>query len=96
MPRMTKLLALAGLAAALTATPHTQAKAACSLTVSPVVNNVCQQEDEELPGYGLLSCARPRNADQRTFCAAVYGYESHWCERIGNPTLRHECLNRTE
>ena len=72
------------------------ARAACSLTVDPIKNNVCQQEDEKLPGYGLISCASPRNHDQTTFCAAVYGYEQHWCARIGNPTLRDECWQRVQ
>ena len=82
--------------AALMVGGQSQARAACSLIVPPIKNNVCQQEDETLPGYGRISCASPRNQDQTTFCAAVYGYEQHWCARIGNSVLRQECWYRVE
>jgi len=92
----TKTLALAGLVTALIAGGPSEARAACSLMVPPVKNNVCQQEDQQLPDYGLISCASPRNRDQATFCAAVYGYEQHWCDRIKNSILRQECWHRTD
>ncbi len=87
---------LASLMAALVLGGASDARAACSLMVPPIKNNVCQQEDQMLPGYGLISCASPRNHDQTTFCGAVYGYEQHWCARIGNPVLRQECWERVE
>lgn len=75
---------------------QSETQAACSLIVPPIKNNVCEQEDDAMPGYGVLSCENPRNHDQTTFCAAVYGYERNWCARISNPALRQECWNRTE
>ena len=96
MTKTTRTLTLAALTAALIAGGQSQARAACSLFVPPIKNNVCQQEDQMLPGYGRISCASPRNHDQTTFCAAVYGYEQHWCARIGNSTLRAECRDRVE
>jgi len=96
MTPKTRFLALASMVAALTVCGQSPASAACSLVVAPIQNNVCQQDDERLAGYGVLSCAKPRNHDQRTFCGAVYGYEQHWCARIGNAVLRNECLDRTE
>jgi hypothetical protein len=92
----TRSLTLASLIAVLMIGGASEARAACNLMVPPISNNVCQQEDQTLPGYGLISCASPRNPDQTTFCGAVYGYEQHWCARIRNPVLRQECWDRVE
>lgn len=89
-------LALATLAAGLVLGAAPGARAACSLSVPPIKNDVCQQDTEWVPGYGNLSCASPRNHDQTTYCGAVYGYEQHWCYRIRNGVLRDKCLRDSE
>ncbi len=93
---MARTLASVGMISALILGFNSAARAECSQDGDLHESNTCQHNVEQLPGYGLISCANPRNHDQSTFCGAVYGYEAHWCARIHNAILRRDCEEKTE
>ncbi len=93
---MTRIFVAAGMTTALVLGFNPTARAECSQNGDLHESNTCQQNIEQLAGYGQISCANPRNHDQSTFCGAVYGYEANWCARIHNAILRQDCWEKVE
>jgi uncharacterized protein len=68
----------------------------CNSAAVPKNNAQCQGQVVNVEGGQSFDCGHTRNADQATYCGAVFGYEAHWCARIQNPQLRHACIRDTE
>lgn len=68
----------------------------CDSPAVPTHKGWCNKRIERIPGVPEFSCAKPSGYDQSNFCGAVYGYESHWCDRIRSSALKAECKARTE
>jgi len=68
----------------------------CYSSAVPEGSATCQGSVVQVAGVKPFSCGDTRNHDQVIYCGAVYGYESHWCARIQNSSLREACFRDTE
>jgi hypothetical protein len=68
----------------------------CDALTVPERNSQCRGQVVNVDGGPSFDCGHTRNADQATYCGAVFGYEAHWCARIHNPQLRQACVRDTE